>query len=73
MFHIHFLGIRPIFNELHPIFSNFAGSLETSCEGDFTSVLIVVLEVKMGQGTQNIFFAENENITPGLLQERFWK
>ena len=51
---------------------NFEGSLTTISVGDFTSVLLAVLHVKMGQSTKTIFFAENEHITLGLYLERFW-
>ena len=38
---------------------NFEGSLLTGSKGDFDRVLIGDFEVKMGQSTQNFFFAEN--------------
>ena len=72
MFEIHILDFRSILNEFSPNLLNFQGSLTTSCECDFPSVLLAVLKVKMGRSTQNIFFAENENITPGAHLERFW-
>ena len=50
----------------------FQGSLSTVFLGNFTSILLAFSKVKMGQSTTNIFFAENENITPGPPLERFW-
>ena len=57
---------------ISPFFTFFQGSLLTVFLGDFTSVLLAVSEVKMGQSTKQNFFAENENITPGPPLERFW-
>ena len=76
MFEIYFIGIWPNFDKLMRIFMNFEGSLLTGLEGGFDRVLIEVLEVKMGQSTQNIFFGRKWKYNPwstsGAIMKIVW-